>query len=163
MQEADIDISDLNLSVGTTFPGIKIDNLDISFDAVAKILRSLSSSSSPGPDGIPNALLKEGGPSLTAAVVSFFRQIVAKGTLPLEWKTGIIIPIFKSGSRSDCANYRPVCLTCSLCKVFERVIKESLLIFLCENDLLKDTQHGFLPRRSSCSALLNFLEVSLQL
>ena len=123
----------------------KFDNLEVSFEAVANIFSALPSCSSPGPDAIPNILLKEGGPSLIAGVVLFFRELISRGTLPKEWRTGFVIPIFKKGSRSECSNYRPITLTCSICKVFERLLKDSLLNYMYKNRLLKDSQHGFLP------------------
>jgi hypothetical protein len=135
----------------------KLNDLVFSAADVAKVLKELPSCSSPGPDGIANILLKEGGLTFVSAVVSFFRKLASIGDLPAEWKLGYVIPIFKKGSRSACANYRPISLTCTLCKVFERIIKSNLLLYLIDNNLLKDTQHGFLPRRSCCSALLSFL------
>ena len=38
------------------------------------------------------------------------------------------------------------------------IIKNAVLNFLLENRLLNVTQYGFIPRRSSSTALLNFLE-----
>jgi hypothetical protein len=130
----------------------------ISSESVSIALRSLSSFSSPGPDGMPNILLKEGGSSLIAAIVVFFRLLLDEGNLPSEWKLATVVPIYKKGSRSDCKNYRPISLTCNLCKVFERLLKDYMLASLLENGLLNSSQHGFLPGRSTSTALLSFLE-----
>ena len=69
-----------------------------------------------------------------------------------------VVPIFKKGSRSDCSNYRPVTLTCTLCKVFERLLKNTIQDYLLTSNKLRDSQHGFLPNRSCLKALLAFLE-----
>jgi hypothetical protein len=127
-------------------------------ELVSKAIETLGPFSSPGPDGIVNVLLKKGGQTLIMAIVSFFRFLLQEGALPSEWKLAYIVPIFKNGSRSDCKNYRPISLTCSLCKLFERLLADAMMIYLLRNDLLDMSQHGFLPRRSCSTALIAFLE-----
>ena len=63
-----------------------------------------------------------------------------------------------SGDRLKCSNHRPVSLTYMLCKLFERLVKRSLVSYISNNDLLRDSQHGFLPGRSCSTALLSFLD-----
>lgn len=135
----------------------RCDSFIISIDAVKKILRDLPRSSSPGPDGIPNILLIEGRHMLAEVLVAFFNFILINGQLPSEWKTAHVTPIHKGGSRTQCSNYRPVSLTCTLCKVFERLMKNYMLNYLLHNRLLHGTQHGFLPNRSCATAILSFL------
>ena len=153
VQERDKSVSDIMPAVD-----FSLSEIDISFDGVAKVFQTLPRHSSPGPDGLPNVLLSEGGHSLVVAVVAFFRKLMVRGELPSEWKLGHVVPIFKKGSRSDCSNYRPVTLTCTLCKVFERLLKGTIQDYLLANNLLRDSQHGFLPNRSCLTALLAFLE-----
>ena len=125
---------------------------------MANILRGLSSHSFPGPDALPNIFLKEGCFSLIWPIVRFFKELLQRGVLPAEWKLGTVIPIYKKGSRFDCCNYRPVTLTCTLCKVFERVVKDEIQNYLLTNNILNTSQYGFLPKRSCQSALMMFLE-----
>ena len=51
---------------------------------------------------------------------------------------------------SDVANYRPISLTSSFSKVFERVIKKQMLGYLLENRLISSHQFGFLALCSTC-------------
>ena len=46
-----------------------------------------------------------------------FRKSLDSGQVPKEWKDSTISPIFKKGSRSEPANYRPVNLTSNVCKL----------------------------------------------
>jgi len=85
----------------------------------------------------------------------FLRLNLYTGTLPADWKTANIVPIFKKGDRTDRANYRPVSLTYVPCKIMESIIKDKLMGFLESNDLLCKEQHGF---RSGRSCLTNLLE-----
>ncbi len=48
-------------------------------------------------------------------------------TQPREWKSSIICPIYKKGSKRDVANYRPICLTSVACKILERFLKANIL------------------------------------
>lgn len=149
--------SDCTLPCITLKTQLRCDSFDISENTVIKVLRDLPCSSSPGPDGIPNILLVEGRYVLAEVLVTFFQLMLKNGKLPSEWKTALVTPIHKGGSRSMCSNYRPVSLTCTLCKVFERLVKDHMLDHLLKNQLLHGTQHGFLPRRSCATAILSFL------
>ena len=63
-------------------------------------------------------------------------------------------PVFKKGSRSVPANYRPVALTCILCKVLEHVVCSNINRQLATYSWLSNYQHGFRARRSCESQLL---------
>ena len=66
----------------------------------------------------------------------------------------MIRPIHKGGSRVDPANYRPVALTSHLIKVFERVVRKTVVAHLESLDLLPLIQHGFRHNRSTLTQLL---------
>jgi hypothetical protein len=66
-------------------------------------------------------------------------------------------PIYK-GPRELSCNYRPVSLTSHIRKVLESIIRDSLVDYLHRNDLIRDTQHGFVKKRSCLTNLLEFLE-----
>ena len=78
-----------------------------------------------------------------------------QGTLPDDWKTANVAPIFKKGDRCKAANYRPVSLTCISCKLMEHVISSSMMRHLDDNGILTDTQHGFRKHRSCESQLIS--------
>ena len=87
-----------------------------------------------------------------------YRKSLDTGVVPDDWRRANVSPIFKSGNRGKAENYRPVSLTCVLCKVFEMVLRDALVQFLEERQLLVDSQHGFRKGRSCLSNLLIFLE-----
>ena len=125
---------------------------------VEKKLRNLKTSTSPGPDQIPSRVLHELATPLSVPVCSLFRKSLEHGELPLVWKQGSVVPIFKGGSRQDPLNYRPVSLTSVLSKVLEGIVRDRITEHLIVTEQLSNAQHGFLPRRSCATQLLTSLE-----
>ena len=75
-----------------------------------------------------------------------------------------ITPIFKSGDKSDPANYRPMALTNHITKIYERLIKKEIVFHLSSNQLFNETQHGFRKARSTITNLIEYYEsILLQL
>ena len=78
--------------------------------------------------------------------------------VPSDWKKANISPIFKKGSKSIAANYRPISLTAVLCKLMESFIRDHVMKYLMENKLLTVKQHGFICGRSTVTQLLKYLD-----
>ena len=79
------------------------------------------------------------------------------GQVPKRWKEAEVIPVFEKGARSDPNNYRPVSLTAKSRKIMETVIRDSLLSYLENNNLISDNQHGFRPNGSCVTQLLEVI------
>ena len=54
-------------------------------------------------------------------------------------------------------NYRPVSLTSVVCRVMKGVIKDGMVAFLEDNNLLFEGQHGFRYHISCVTNLLEYL------
>ena len=76
------------------------------------------------------------------------------GTIPLEWKHALVVPVHKKGDKSNVENYRPISLTCLSMKIFEYIIRD-ILINKCEH-LLDPRQHGFLRNKSCTTQMIPF-------
>ena len=74
------------------------------------------------------------------------------------WKSATVSPIYKSGSKNDPANYRPISLTSQLCKVLESLMRDRIVRHLENNQLIGETQHGFRKGRSCLTNVLSFLD-----
>jgi len=55
-----------------------------------------------------------------------------------------VTTVHKKGLKSDRSNYRPVSLTSICCKIFESLIRDHIMSYLLENDLLSTKQYGFI-------------------
>ena len=126
------------------------------FDAnnVKQIIGKLKTNSSPGPDGYPLIIFKTLVHQLAAPLSMLFCLIFQFGSLPDAWKYATVKPIFKKGDSSDPNNYRPISLTSVCCKIFETNIKNELLLYLNENSIITESQHGFISKHSTITNLI---------
>ena len=85
---------------------------------------------------------------------SLYTLCLNNSFLPADWSKSYITPIYKKGPRTDSNNYRPIALTCTMCKLMESVIKVQLVDFLTSNSLISNNQHAFLSQHSTLTNLL---------
>ena len=78
--------------------------------------------------------------------------------IPEIWKCANISPIYKKGKKDDVNNYRPVSLTCILCKLLESIIRDKVMEHFTINKLFTNRQFGFLKGRSTVTQLLQILD-----
>lgn len=135
-------------------PNCSISNVDFNPTNVFKVLKSLKSKTSHGPDGLPNILFKNLANVLCSPLAFIFESSFRSHTLPTCWLHAFITPVFKKGLTSELSNYRPISLTCVCCRIMERVINMELIDYLTKNGLITKYQHGFLRKHSTCSNLL---------
>ena len=129
-----------------------LDNITISPHDVYDALTALDPNKAQGIDHISPKVWKISAPALYYPVYHLFAKCIANSTLPAEWQTHTIKPIFKSGDRSAVNNYRPISLLCIVSKVLERLVYDKTLPFLLKQ--LTVFQFGFLPNRSAIQQLL---------
>ena len=109
-----------------------------------------------GPDRLKPILLKELCEEIAPIIQVIFERSIQTGKLPTEWCRAQVSPIFKKGDKTSAANYRPISLTCILCKVLEHIMASHLVKHFGKHDLLYDLQHGFREKRS-CDTQLTML------
>ena len=54
------------------------------------------------------------------------------GSVPDEWKDANETTTFKKGSKHSADNYQPVSLMSHVCKLFESIIRNGIIMHLCE-------------------------------
>ena len=100
----------------------KVDEEDVKKD-----LKNLKPNKSPGIDGIHPRVLIETAEQVAHPITLIFKKSIDAGELPSHWLQALITPIFKKGSKTAAENYRPVSLTCILCKVLEKLIVKQII------------------------------------
>ena len=124
---------------------------------ILKTVRKLKSNSAPGPDGITAYFFKSVLANIVNPLCTLFNKSLSGGCLPNDWKIAYITPIFKKGDAQYTSQYRPISLTSVLCKILERIIRDQLLDYINKNDILPKEQHGFRPKKSTLSNLIECL------
>ena len=130
----------------------------VSGSSILRVLNNLSVNKSCGADGVRAVVLKNAAEGFLEPLKIIFRKSLLSGDIPREWKEANISPIYKDGSKMDPANYRPVSLTSIVSKILESLIREEILRHLVANRLISSAQHGFVPKRSCVSNLLETVD-----
>ena len=125
-----------------------------SAELVKRAIRKLTAKSKGGPDGLPPIFLKTCSEQLAAPLAYLYSQCMEFSYLPPDWLRAYITPVFKKGDPSSPLNYRPIALTCTICKIMEVIIKDQLINYLLRHNLISKHQHGFLSKHSTTTNLL---------
>jgi ribonuclease P/MRP protein subunit RPP40 len=133
------------------------DQFTFSNGSIAKVISKLKNKKSPGSDGITNDFIK-----LSHEIVPYLRHMfqisINNCQIPKDWRYAIVTPIPKGGNKVLPENYRPISLTSSVCKVFEKLISLYMRCFLNETNVLVAAQHGFRGGYSCDSQLTSLIQ-----
>ena len=121
-------------------------DIKISEAGLLNLLKNLIPKMVAGPDRIKAFILLELWVELAPIVKVLFERSLKSDIFPLIWNSANVSPMFKKGNKSTAANYRPISLTCILCKVMEHNIVSNLVRHLDSNRLMYDLEHGFRER-----------------
>ena len=147
-QEDVLEQPDIEQSRTPSVPPIKVNT-----KGVLKLLKDLKPHKATGPDNIPGSLLKEAAEELAPGTAHLFQISIDNEKIPLDWKSALVTPVFKTVDRSSPSNYMPISLTSIVCKTLEHVIHSSVISHFERNNILTDCQHGF-RKRISCETQL---------
>ncbi|KAK3566558.1 hypothetical protein QTP86_000624 [Hemibagrus guttatus] len=90
---------------------------------VTEVVQQLLGDKAPGVDEIHPEYLK----SLDVVGLSWLTRLCniawRSGTVPLDWVTGVMVPLFKKGDRRMCSNYRGITRLSLPGKVYSRVLE----------------------------------------
>ena len=98
----------------------------ISFSAHG-ILENLVLGKAPGPDGLTTYIFKHCASKIAPILQMLFTQSLNTSSLPEDWLTANITPVYKKGSRSIPSNYRSISLTFVCSKVMEHIVFHSIM------------------------------------
>ena len=126
----------------------------ISASVASRIISSLKNTKALGTDKIATEVLKKGVITLAGPIAHLCNVSMASGVVPNLFKKAIIHPVYKKkGSHRDPSNYRPVAILCSMSKILEVAVRESLLSWFDQTNFIPKSQFGFLKGKSVAMAL----------
>lgn len=131
---------------------------EITPDALNEYIKQLKTKSAPGHDNIPNYILKALPINIITQLAKIYSASIRLSYFPAGWKTSRLIVIPKPNKDpTKAANYRPIHLLTTMSKLLEYVIKDHLVKFLTDNNILPDFQFGF---REELSTTLQVLRLA---
>ena len=83
----------------------KLMDVDVTVDLVYRKLCSLKTDKSAGDDGMSPFILKALSEVIAVLVAIIFRKSLNTGTVPRDWRTANVSPLFKKGSKHQVNNY----------------------------------------------------------
>ena len=96
----------------------------VSRKKVRSLLGMLRADKAPGVDELSPRLLLHFPDEILDPVCMLFEKSLREGRVPEDWRRANVVPIYKVGDRGKAKNYRPVSLTCQLCKLFEKLVRD---------------------------------------
>jgi hypothetical protein len=128
---------------------------------INKIIQSMTPKDSYGYDEISIKMLKLSAPYILSPLTHIFNKILNKGIFPDRLKFSEVRPIYKKGTETDFANYRPISLLPSLSNIIERLMYNRLYQYFDQNQLFAKEQHGFRQNTSTETAAFSLLDTIL--
>ena len=77
-------------------------------------------------DCVSNEMLKNSALVLCEPFLLLFNTILENNLYPSAWKDDILCPLFKSGVKSDCNNFRGICISSCFGKWFKSILRNRL-------------------------------------
>ena len=142
-------------------PTPTLSDTGISESDVFEALCPLDTSKAIGVDGIGPNVLHHCALALYKPLHHLFLLSLSHSHIPAEWRTHLIIPVFKSGDKSSVRNYRPISLLCSVSKLLEKLIYDKIIHFVSAS--ISSSQFGFRPTTQKILIFLYSIHDSLNL
>ena len=138
-------------------PGVSGVDSPISGVEVAEVVKKLLGGRAPGVDEIRPEFLK----ALDVVGLSWLTRLCniawTSGAVPLDWQTGVVVPLFKKGDRRVCSNYRGITLLSLPGKVYSGVLERRIRRIV--EPRIQEEQCGFRPGRGTVDQLYTLSRV----
>jgi hypothetical protein len=131
----------------------------LSLGKIINGIRELPNGKAAGLTGIPNETLKLAVYPFSIILEKIFKFIWKEGIIPQAWRESIIKPIPKKGDPKQIENYRPISLTESIRKLYEKLLIPKLKEYIEPLDM---AQNGFRNRRGCIDAIGTLQEWMVQ-
>ena len=129
----------------------------ISLMEVTEVVKHLRSGKAPGIDEIQPEMLKALGVEGLSWLTRLFNIAWESGTVPKEWQTGVVVPLFKKGDQRVCANYRGITLLSLPGKVYSKVLERRVRPIV--EPQIEEEQCGFRPGRGTTDQLFTLARI----
>uniref|UniRef100_A0A8C6KS35 Reverse transcriptase domain-containing protein n=1 Tax=Nothobranchius furzeri TaxID=105023 RepID=A0A8C6KS35_NOTFU len=123
----------------------------ISLAEVDEVVKQLQSSGALGTDEVRPGYLEAMDVVGLSWLTCLCNIAWSSGAVPLEWQTGVVVPIFKKGDLRVCSNYRGITLLSLPGKVYSKVLKRRVRLIV--ESQIEEEQCGLRPGRGTVDQL----------
>ena len=131
-------------------------------DEVIRAVNNWESKTSTDCEDISMHLVKEVINSIAKPITYICNLSFTSGVFPEKMKIAKVIPLFKSGDKYMCTNYRPISLLPQFSKILEKLFSSRLDSFITKHKLINPSQYGFQQNMSTCHALIDLVDAITQ-
>jgi len=125
-----------------------------SAEEVLQVLKTILDDKAPGPDGIPNKVIKIAIKANTKEYVDMYNECLTEGVFPSRWIKQRLVLIAKGEKPAEePSSYRPLCMLDTVGKILERIIHSRLERALVETNGLSEMQYGIRKGLSTIDAV----------
>ena len=110
---------------------------------LCKLAKKLKNGKSTFKDGFVNEVIKFSINDMSPVFVKLFNLIENSGSYPSAWNTSFLVPLHKSGCKSDPDNFRGLAVGSNVSKFYSLCLYDKLINFVESNNLLSPQQFGF--------------------
>ena len=107
------------------------------------IIDLLDDNKAAGPGEISIRLIKSCKLAIGVHLQFALIECIKEKMFPTKMKLAYVTPIFKKGDKLDSTNYRPISVTPSFAKNFERLFLTQMMEFIGKYNLINKEQIGF--------------------
>ena len=116
---------------------------EIEESEIVRCIKKLKNNKTGGGDGIVSELLKYGGVGMVKMLGKLYALIWKEECVPMKWREGLIVSLFKKGDKEDPGNYRGITLLSVVGKVFCKILNDRLVQYLDKSSKIHEGQAGF--------------------
>ena len=113
---------------------------------IKHFVSNLNVNKSTGLDNIGPRILKKSANVITPSLLFIVNKSISSGQFPSAWKEAKVKPLFKSGSKDDINNNRPISILPTISKLIEKWVEKQFSQYLTDFKLLHKSQSGFRPK-----------------
>jgi exonuclease III len=111
-----------------------------------------------GSDKVSPYFVQFGGAALHSALFLMFSICSKHGLVPSAWRHGLVVALYKGdGDVNDPGNYRPICITSVVARMYERIHVAALTAAMTAVAIPAPSQFGFTRERSTHDAIFRLL------
>lgn len=126
---------------------------------IINIVNQLSENKAVGYDAIQAKVVKQNIDILSVPLHHIINHAINSGSYPNVLKIARVVPVYKTGDPNNPNSYRPISVLSVINTIFEKLISIQLKKYLQENHVICPQQHGFVPNRTTSSAVVTLAQV----